>query len=66
MSLERKTVEIPAEDFEQMRAALRAAESALNTAPRFRIPCHGPELGDSYKVAGVVSKARQLADAAAA
>ena len=63
MSLERKTVEIPAEDFEQMRAALRAAENALNTAPRFRIPAHGPELGDSYKVASFVSKAHQAADA---
>lgn len=44
-------------------AALRLAQTALNTAPRFKIPTLPREHNDSYKVAAIVDKAlRELGE----
>jgi hypothetical protein len=45
-----------------MLAALKLAQAALNTAPRFRIPSLPKEHDDSYKVAAVVDAAVRAAE----
>jgi hypothetical protein len=45
--------------------ALDAASTALNTAPRFRVPALSPALPDSYAVAGLLDRVRPMAMGAA-
>lgn len=48
--------------FGEMYEALKLAEGALNTAPRFKIPSHEPEYDDSYKVAARVTAVLRAID----
>jgi hypothetical protein len=46
----------------RMLAALKLAQAALNTAPRFKIPSLPKEHDDSYKVAAVLDETVRLAE----
>lgn len=46
----------------RMLAALKLAQAALDTAPRFKIPSLPKEHDDSYKVAAFVSEVVRLAE----